>query len=246
METVIIAPEAPPARRKSGPKPKAWPPNYCDHCGIVIIGGWKPHRRKYCTLDCAIAHDRQSRKIVNQPDFFWSRVDKDSPPPSHVAHLEPCWEWQGSRTPQGYGSTGGLRAHRVAWMIVHGEIPDGQWILHKCDNPICVRVEDDPETSHLYLGTVQQNVQDMIDRGRAYFQTHPRPPKVKMPKQPSREGLLKLKEDGVLLLLALYEQTDLSLYWMGRMLGVHESTVRGALRALGYEKGERGRPVRKV
>jgi hypothetical protein len=52
-------------------------------------------------------------------------------------------------------------AHRVAWMLTHGPIPDGLWVLHHCDNPPCCNAE-----RHHYLGTGVDNVRDTIQRGR--------------------------------------------------------------------------------
>lgn len=76
-----------------------------------------------------------------------------------------CHVWTGSRDRRGYGRihVGGLPelAHRVAWRLTNGAIPDGLFILHRCDNPSCVRVE------HLFLGTHQDNMDDMRRKGRA-------------------------------------------------------------------------------
>lgn len=56
---------------------------------------------------------------------------------------------------------GGMRlAHRIAWTITRGPIPDGLCVLHRCDNPPCI----DPE--HLFLGTVQDNNADRDAKGR--------------------------------------------------------------------------------
>lgn len=51
-------------------------------------------------------------------------------------------------------------AHRAAWDEQVGEIPQGAFVLHKCDNRLCVRVE------HLYIGDASDNMRDMVDRGR--------------------------------------------------------------------------------
>ena len=76
----------------------------------------------------------------------------------------PCLEWTAYCDRWGYGqfrlSGRMLIAHRVAWMIAHGPIPDGLCALHRCDNPPCVR--DD----HLFLGTQADNNADMIAKGR--------------------------------------------------------------------------------
>lgn len=91
---------------------------------------------------------------------FWTKVDKRGP--------DECWLWTASRVKQGYGTIneGGwhgkiLRAHRVAWMLAHGVIPDDLDILHHCDNPPCVNER------HLFLGDDSINNADMWNKGRA-------------------------------------------------------------------------------
>lgn len=78
-----------------------------------------------------------------------------------------CWEWQGFRVPQGYGTireAGGgskkLRAHRVSYQLNVGDIPRGMDVLHKCDNPPCVRPD------HLFTGTAKDNYEDCRRKGR--------------------------------------------------------------------------------
>jgi len=76
-----------------------------------------------------------------------------------------CWEWKGYRDPHGYGRLDmpdkPMLAHRVAYLIRYGSIPDGMFVLHKCDTPRCVNPE------HLFLGTQADNVADMHAKGRA-------------------------------------------------------------------------------
>lgn len=89
---------------------------------------------------------------------FRSRVD--------VRGVDDCWEWSAGRVSAGYGavwdnSIGRHRhAHRLAWEIVNGPIPDGQWVLHRCDNPPCCN------PSHLFLGTQADNDADRTAKGR--------------------------------------------------------------------------------
>lgn len=76
-----------------------------------------------------------------------------------------CWLWTGSIDGRGYGKIykrgeGPILAHRTAWEIAHGFIPDGLLVLHRCDNPRCVNI------AHLFLGTHLDNVRDMLGKGR--------------------------------------------------------------------------------
>ena len=75
-----------------------------------------------------------------------------------------CHEWQSTFHRDGYGkfwfNGGQIQAHRMAWLIHRGDIPEGQWVLHRCDNRKCVNPE------HLYLGDAKQNSQDRTTRLR--------------------------------------------------------------------------------
>jgi len=75
-----------------------------------------------------------------------------------------CWEWQANRNPFGYGQIRieGIprNSHRVSWELAHGPIPPKMRVLHKCDNPPCVRPD------HLFLGTQADNMRDMVAKGR--------------------------------------------------------------------------------
>lgn len=71
-----------------------------------------------------------------------------------------CWNWKGFIAPNGYGrarsiETGSLEyAHRTSYKYFVGEIADGLYVLHKCNNPQCVNPD------HLYLGTAKDNAAD--------------------------------------------------------------------------------------
>jgi DNA-binding XRE family transcriptional regulator len=78
-----------------------------------------------------------------------------------------CWIWGASKNSMGYGQ---LRidhrpylAHRISYVIEHGDIPDGLVVRHRCDTPLCIR------PSHLEIGTQSDNVKDMRNRGRAKY-----------------------------------------------------------------------------
>jgi len=88
---------------------------------------------------------------------FWDKVEK----------TDGCWLWTASKSEDGYGYfrfDGGMRkAHRMSWLFTNGEIPEGMFVCHSCDNPSCVNPE------HLWLGTNQDNQDDMNEKGRHGF-----------------------------------------------------------------------------
>jgi len=101
-----------------------------------------------------------------------------------------CWIWTGARHTFGYGNfwTGKKYdvAHRVSYALYVGEIPQGMNVLHKCDNPSCIRPD------HLFIGTDQDNIYDKCMKGRA------RGPKMVGEKNPSS----KISSEIVLLIRA--------------------------------------------
>lgn len=89
---------------------------------------------------------------------FWCKAQ--------IAGEDDCWNWHAAIITNGY-PYGLFRldskrpmqlAHRCAWVFTNGEIKDGLFVLHKCDNPRCINPK------HLYLGDQYQNVQDRVAR----------------------------------------------------------------------------------
>lgn len=126
-----------------------------------------PENERFCGRAC---HDvwRSGR-----PDEvrFWPRVEK----------TDDCWLWVGPVSPYGYGVVyrqGGsmAQAHRLAWELVEGPIPEGSLICHACDNRRCVRNDDEGvyvvdgveyrRRGHLWLGTPEANMRDMVAKER--------------------------------------------------------------------------------
>lgn len=94
---------------------------------------------------------------------FWAKVAQRG--------ADDCWEWQGLKNHRGYGTIGirypgkawsiHRRASRVAYELTKGPVLEGLNCLHRCDNPSCVNPD------HLFLGTIKDNTQDMIEKGRS-------------------------------------------------------------------------------
>lgn len=87
--------------------------------------------------------------------LFWSKVEI----------TEACWEWQAGKFQNGRGSFKwrgrNVQAYRIAWQMFNGrELRPGEYVLHHCDNPGCVRPD------HLFTGTDLDNVRDKIAKGR--------------------------------------------------------------------------------
>lgn len=83
---------------------------------------------------------------------------------NHLQQDGDCMNWDGSTNKSGYGSirvgATSVLAHRAAYFIHYGEIPDGMCVCHSCDNPKCCN------PNHLFLGSHAENMKDMQGKGR--------------------------------------------------------------------------------
>lgn len=104
-------------------------------------------------------NERPEKKpeVVSQHHKFWDLVQ--------VLSIDVCWPWQGAKS--GQDRYGVIRvgskmkyAHRVAYELTFGPIPDGLYACHKCDNPPCCNPH------HIFSGTPSENVLDSVAKGR--------------------------------------------------------------------------------
>lgn len=132
------------------------------------------------------------QKVVDRFESFFTREG-----------MWECWEWQGTRSPNGYGLFDHSGAHRVAWELRHMKpIPPGMVVRHACNNPACVN------PAHLAIGTPQDNSDDMVTADRQA--------------KGSSNGRAKLTEDDVVLILRDQTSTNTEL---ARRFGVSQVMI---------------------
>ena len=147
-------------------------------------------------------------KALNEK--FWSRVNKNGQVPNHAPELGNCWEWVAGKFVTGYGgfylNKKMLYAHRVSWTNHFGEIPEGVFVCHRCDNRACVN------PMHLFLGNQKENMDDMIKKKRA---RHP----------VGEFNHSKLTTEKVLEIRRRYSNGETNKSWLGIEFGICRTTI---------------------
>jgi len=137
---------------------------------------------------------------------FWTKVKKGEP--------DQCWEWQAYCQKSGYGwfALNGSQelAHRLSYIQANGEIPEGMFVCHRCDNPKCVN------PNHLFLGTPLENHLDMRSKNR----------NAKGQQSPNS----KLTEDDARTIVHLYISCQKNQYQLANDFGVHLITINDILK----------------
>lgn len=139
-------------------------PRECKNCGVTfsptiqLVRGRQGSGGEFCSNGCAMKFVNRAKKetrIAADVERFWLNVNI----------TDGCWEWIGSLSESGYGTTfsfgnGKDRPHRISYRMIHGPIPDGMCVCHKCDNRKCCKPD------HLFLGSIRDNNEDMKNKNR--------------------------------------------------------------------------------
>lgn len=156
---------------------------------------------------------------------FWSKVDRSGD----------CWLWTGTIVSHGYGefyaSGQRHRPHRIAWSLVHGPIPEGLVICHRCDNPACVNPE------HLFAGTQADNMRDMVKKGRREYtgKADFRQRRPEMIHKGIDNGNAKLTEEDVRLIRERYAAGNITQAALAAEYGVHPTAISQIIRRVGWQ-----------
>ena len=134
--------------------------------GRMVVIRYESSRRVVCRCDCGAEVVMAWNNLVLRKGVWCGFTERCRFEEKVRRDEDGCWYWQGSISGRGYGglSVDGKwrRAHRVAWTLANNmPIPDGLHVMHSCDNPSCVNPE------HLSVGTHDDNMQDMVKKGRA-------------------------------------------------------------------------------
>ncbi len=138
---------------------------------------------------------------------FWDKINS--------GNTDDCWEWMGALFTNGYGHIGvnyrDCLAHRIAYELTYGQIPNGKLVLHTCDNRKCCN------PSHLFLGTHQDNTSDMIKKQR-------------------KINISKLNAKEVVIIRELYASGNYFQKDIAKIFGVSQSNISFICRGISWKQ----------
>lgn len=191
------------SKHTTRPNSNEIPYGYC-HCGCgqktPLSKTTRPSRNQIAGEPTRFAIGHGNRRPI--AERFWEKVDRSGGP-------DACWLWQGVKSGK-YGQIWhqgkNEYAHRVSYLLNIGPISDGLFVCHECDNRLCVN------PAHLWLGTHDDNMQDMVDKGRS------------APQEGSQNHSAKLTDADILQIRELagegVRHADIA-----KRYGVHRATV---------------------
>jgi hypothetical protein len=153
-------------------------------------------------------------------EAFWALLEP------RIEKTDSCWNVYGRNTGRGYPfvclQRNGFRktyvAHRVSFIHFKGSIPNGLFVLHTCDNRGCINPD------HLYAGTHQENMRDVVIRGRSKGHRWKRA-------RGERSGRAKLTDAKVREARALFKD-GLPIRRIAARMGVDHKTMTQALHGI--------------
>lgn len=178
----------------------------CEVCGILIEVypcHIKRGQGRFCSYVC-----RDKWRAVPIRERFSKCLSE--------ATASGCILWTAGKSSKGYGkiwdevSKTTVAAHRYAYELAYGDIPDGMFVCHHCDTPACVN------PVHLFLGDHIANMADMRSKDR-----HPRG---------ERSGCAKLTDNNIREILRLYATGEFRQVDLGRMFGVSQGNIGKVVR----------------
>ena len=159
--------------------------------------------------------------LVNEASKLWNYTRQEGD----------CWVWTRCRFENGYGAfkvaNKQWRTHRLAWTLMHGEIPAGLQVNHHCDNKACIN------PAHLYVGDQKQNRQDAVRRGRTAkgirngMYTHP-----ESRSTGERNSNHKITDEQRADMRIAYAQGGVTLSQLGKQYGITAQSVYSSVKRI--------------